>query len=129
MMLACTPGMPKDVAEEFDRLAKLFERTATDIDAISLELLASNLAMWRKATRDVDALGQVVMSGGIAIANPAIAISERAQVQVRAMIAELGISAAFSGRWRAELPHQLGHPPRPRLAAARGIDHRHHVRR
>lgn len=95
MMLACTPGMPKDVAEEFDRLAKLFERTATDIDAISLELLASNLAMWRKATRDVDALGQVVMSGGIAIANPAIAISERAQAQVRAMIAELGISAAF----------------------------------
>lgn len=95
MMLACTPGMPKDVAEEFDRLAKLFERTATDIDAISLELLASNLAMWRKATRDVDALGQVVMSGGIASANPAIAISERAQVQVRAMIAELGISAAF----------------------------------
>ena len=71
------------------------DREVLALDAISLELLASNLAMWRKATRDVDALGQVVMSGGIAIANPAIAISERAQVQVRAMIAGLGISAAF----------------------------------
>lgn len=81
-MLTCTPGMPAAVVEEFDRLAALFARSATDVDGLSLEILAANLAMWRKAVRDVDELGQVVMSGGIAIANPAIAISERAQVQI-----------------------------------------------
>ena len=94
-MLTCTPGMPAAVVEEFDRLAALFARSATDADGLSLEILAANLAMWRKAVRDVDELGQVVMSGGIAIANPAIAISERAQVQIRSMIADLGISASF----------------------------------
>lgn len=94
-MLTCTPGMPAPVVEEFDRLAALFARSATDVDALSLEILAANLAMWRKSVRDVDEQGQVVMSGGIAIANPAIAISERAQVQIRSMIADLGISASF----------------------------------
>ena len=81
--------------EEFDRLALLFERTATDIDAIALEVLAANLAQWRRSVRDVDTQGIVVMSGGIAMANPAIAVGERAQGQIRSMLTDLGITAAF----------------------------------
>ena len=87
--------MPASIAEEFSRLATLFARSATEVDSIALEILSANLAQWRKAVRDVDEQGIVVMSGGIAMANPAIAVSERAQGQIRSMIADLGIAAAF----------------------------------
>lgn len=95
MTLAPPPNMPATMIEEFDRLALLFERTATDIDAIALEVLAANLAQWRRSVRDVDTQGIVVMSGGIAMANPAIAVGERAQGQIRSMLTDLGITAAF----------------------------------
>lgn len=95
MTLTPTPKMPPAVVEEFDRLAQLFERTATEVDVIALEILASNLAQWRRSVRDVDTQGIVVMSGGIAMANPAIAVGERAQIQIRSLIADLGISTAF----------------------------------
>lgn len=95
MTLSPSPGLPASVAEEFDRLAKLFERSATEIDSIALEILSANLAQWRKAVRDVDEQGIVVMSGGIAMANPAIAVSERAQGQIRSIISDLGITVAF----------------------------------
>ena len=95
MTLKCADGMPAAVVAEFDRLAALFERHATEIDAIALEVLAANLAMWRKAVKDTDEVGQVVMSGGIAIANPSIQVAERAQAKIQALISELGISTAF----------------------------------
>lgn len=95
MTLPPPPDMPAAMVAEFDRLAQLFERAATEIDAIALEILAANLAQWRRSVRDVDAQGIVVMSGGIAMANPAIAVGERAQGQIRSMLTDLGITAAF----------------------------------
>lgn len=95
MKVKCSESMPADVVAEFDRLAELFQRAATDVDAIALELLAANLAMWRKAILDVDKVGQVVISGGIAIANPSIQVAERVQAKIQSLIAELGISTAF----------------------------------
>lgn len=95
MTMTCTPGMPAPIVEEFERLAKMFERSATEIDGIALEIMAANMAQWRRSVRDVEENGIVVMSGGIAMANPAIAVGERAQSQIRSMIADLGISASF----------------------------------
>lgn len=95
MTLPPPPDMPAAMVAEFDRLAQLFERAATEIDAIALEILAANLAQWRRSVRDVDSQGIVVMSGGIAMANPAIAVGERAQGQIRSMLTDLGITAAF----------------------------------
>jgi P27 family predicted phage terminase small subunit len=89
-----SPDLPEDVRQQFDRLVSLMDGRATPADAITLTMLATSLTTWQKATAEVARLGNVVMSGGTAIANPSLGIAAQAHRQIVELCRELGLTAA-----------------------------------
>lgn len=94
----CSPELPEGTRNEFARIVSLLGPRATAVDAIALELLASSVALWKRCQADIEKLGPVVMSGGVAVANPAIAVAKEAQGQILAVSRELGLSAEIKRR-------------------------------
>jgi|GEM_PF-2265639 len=90
----CPPEVTDDVREEFVRLAELLGDKATPADSLTLLMLATSYTTWQRATAEVARLGNVVMSGGTAIANPSLAIAHQAHGQILALCRELGLTPA-----------------------------------
>lgn len=107
----CPRDVAPEVAAEFRRLVALMEGRATKADELTLLLLATSYATWRRATAEVARLGNVVSSGGTAIANPSLAIAHQAQQQILALCRELGLTAAS----RRKLQPQDDKPKLPNL--------------
>ena len=69
------------------------------LDELALRSLKREISkLMRKAVRDIDETGTVVMSGGMAIPNPNITVAERIQGQILAISKEMGLSAALRRR-------------------------------
>lgn len=95
---SCSSMLPDAAKVEFERMVDVLGGKAGAVDAVALEMLAANIATWRKAVRDIDETGTVVMSGGMAIPNPNITVAERIQGQILAISKEMGLSAALRRR-------------------------------
>jgi len=90
----CPADTPKPVKDEFARLVRLMGDRAIDADELTLLMLATSWITWRDARRQVQQDGTVVMSGGTAIAHPALAVAHQAHTQILALCKELGLTAA-----------------------------------
>ena len=90
----CPADASLEVAAEFARLVKLMDARATEADEITLLMLATSWLTWRRATAEVAKLGNVVMSGGTAIANPSLSVAHQAHGQIVTLCKELGLTAA-----------------------------------
>jgi P27 family predicted phage terminase small subunit len=95
---------------------------ATQSDEIAILMLASSWTTWRRAMAEVHTLGNVVMSGGTAIANPSLAVAHQAHGQILALCKELGLTAKSRKRSKSAkpaTPHglQLLAPPRSKTGA------------
>lgn len=112
---ACSPDAPVEVREEFDRLVVLMGGTATAADSLTLMMLATSWTTWRRATAEVARLGNVVSSGGTAIANPSLAIAHQAHGQIIALCRELGLTPAS----RRKLGSGVNKPVLPALRGNR----------
>lgn len=109
----CPRDVPPEVKKQFAQLVDLMDGRATKADEVTLLLLATSYVTWRQARVEVARLGNVVMSGGTAIANPSLAIAHQAQQEILALCRELGLTAASRRKLCPdEKPHQL-----PRLRA------------
>ena len=89
----CPSDTPPEVKKEFKRLVSLMDGRATPADSLALLMLAQSWTTWRRATAQVTKFGNVVMSGGTAIANPSLAIAHQAHGQILALCKELGLTA------------------------------------
>jgi phage terminase small subunit len=92
------PSLLEDAASEAARLHEMFGDAPLRHDALVIELLSVNVALWRRSMADVDRLGQVVMSGGMAIANPNIAVADRALSKIRDLLDDIGATATIKRR-------------------------------
>lgn len=86
----CPLKLPKEARDEYQRLAELVTGLKAE-DGYSLAMLATCWVTWKRATKEVEKLGNVVMSGGCAIPNPSLGVAARAQNQIMALQKELGI--------------------------------------
>jgi phage terminase small subunit len=86
----CPVELPPEAQAEYDRLAAMVTGLKPE-DGYQLAMLAQCWITWTQANADVNRLGNVVSSGGTAIANPSLAIRAQALNQILAISKELGI--------------------------------------
>jgi phage terminase small subunit len=98
------PGLPPDVAAEFERLAGLLVDTLRPEDSDLLGMYATAIVTWRTARATVAAEGERVMSGGTCIANPSLAIAAQAHREILALAKQLRIGPASASRKRTKAP-------------------------
>lgn len=79
---------------DIEHLRELLGDRVTAEDSYLLEMFAASWATWRQARADVAAQGAVVMSGGTAIAHPALSVASAAQREILALARELTLSPA-----------------------------------
>lgn len=98
------PGLPAAAQREYDRIADVLgEARITRMDTMTIEALAVLMATWRAAVQAVEEQGAVVMSGGVAIKNPALDVQEQSLRQARAIMKEIGLTDHMRRRvsaWR-----------------------------
>lgn len=99
---ACPPDVPPEIAAEFDRLLEMMDGRATPADTITLLMLATSWTTWRRATAEIHRLGNVVMSGGMAVPNPSLSIAHQAHGQIVKLAKELCLTAASRKQLQAE---------------------------
>src|SRR3954468_22977529 len=86
--------MAPDVRAEFTRILSMLTTRLRPEDEYAVTMLATAWVTWRKAQADVEVQGRVVMSGGTAIANPALSVANQAHTQILALARELGLTPA-----------------------------------
>jgi P27 family predicted phage terminase small subunit len=92
--------LPKDVATEVRRLVAELGARLRPEDEYAVIMLATAWATWKKAQADVESQGRVVMSGGTAIANPALTVAEKAGREIVTLARELGMTPAARKKLR-----------------------------
>ena len=102
------PGhLSKAAKAEYRRIGTQLAKLGifTDLDGRALELYAETYAQWCEATEKAAKAGMVIKTaGGYPMINPFLTVAEKAAKQMRALLAEFGMTPSSRTRVSADKP-------------------------